>query len=350
MPGDFDFDPSNSSLNIGIELEYPGMDRGDERFINRGRDTSGLQSDVGSIPVAGRAVYDGTVGLEIVSDVLDLEDAPHWYADAIDHIEAEYGVEHQPTGLMEHGSTAGLHIHLSELSNWKARELYELSQTPWAKVLFCSSIATGTDAVAWPVFRGGRHCRMEYGGSRYSVVNSRGRGHYEWRLPEPMSREHLEVLVRFLRLFEQDTEEAIRYAQEILDDADERITAVKRAEAVGIDIEGMPTIEREAAEQDPEHFYDEVSSEPFLPQIFRVDYRGTQFYTFETQMQNVDFEYAGVQFSDDSVLRADTLEHVVDESLRDDIRRALDRRGSEDTRETEATQELKKIIKKKKGK
>lgn len=347
---DFDFDWRNSNLNIGIELEYPGMNPGDEKFVSRGRDTSGLNNEiVWPSRLGGRTTYDGTVGLEIVSDVLDLEDAMNWYAGAIEFVEDEYGVEHQPTGLMANGSTAGLHLHLSSLSREQANALYQLSQTAWAKVLFCSSIANQNGEASWPVFRGGRYCQMNFSRDRYSCVNHRRDGHYEWRMPEPMSAEHMEVVANFLRLFEQDVNTATEYAQELLDDGDDRITAIKRAEATGMDIDGIPTVSRQPSPTDPEQFYEQVSSRWSHPEVYRVSFGDTDYYVFESRMDG-EFEAAGTTFNTDDVLYASTLERVQNETIAEDARNAFQQRESANPRQTEATEELKKIIKKKKGK
>lgn len=347
---DFDFDPQNSDFTIGIEVEYPGLDPSeDKKFISRGNDTNSLTDIPWPSTIGGRAVYDGTVGLEVVSDPLDLADAPQWYADVIEHVTEEHNTPYQPVGLMKGGSTAGMHVHLSSLSESQARELYEISQTTWAKVLFCSSIATDDDSATWPVFRGGSYCRMNFGSEHYDCVNSRGGGRYEWRLPEPMVPEHMEILVKFLRLFEQSPDAAREYAQEILDDADDRITSIKRAEAVGMDIDTVPTVTR-SPHPESEDFYMAVSDEWAAPEIYRVNHDDGTFYVFQTRFEGGTFDISGYEFSPNDVLRADTLEPVDDSEYTDDIQRAFQRYDTDELRETEATDELKKIVKKKKGK
>lgn len=349
MPG-FDFDLSDSNLNVGIELEYPAKGSSDKLYVNRGRDTSGLSRSA-TIPPSydGAATYDGTVGLEVVSEVLDLEDVANWHRDIVEYVEGEYNAEYQPVGLMQSGSTAGLHIHLSPLSERQARDLYEISQTAWAKVLFCSSIANDNGEAAWPVFRGGGHCRMEYNGSRYSCVNARGNRHYEWRMPEPMDSDHLEIVARFLRLFEQDTDLAIQYAQEVLDDGDDRITSIKRAEATGMHIEDIPDVRREPAPEDPENFYSEVESEWAAPQIYLVEIGGERYYAFDSNIDG-EFEVNGITVQPNTALYVDSLNRVQDQDVEEDVVLALQRRDAESLRETEATDELKEIVKKKKGK
>lgn len=347
----FDFNTRESDLQIGLEVEYPIAQEG-KRMRGRGLSSNELQSQhrmPSNLP--GSSTYDGTVGLEIVSETMPIHDAPAWYASVINHVEDDYGEPFEPTGLMDGGSTAGLHVHLSSLTRSQARELYEISQEPWAKVLFCSSIASDGDDVSWPVFRGGRYCQMGFGGGHYSCVNERhGSGHYEWRMPEPMTRDHMEVMVRFLTLFEQNPELAREYAQDLLDSGDDRVTSIKRAEAVGMDLDGIPEVYRAPADTDPENFYETVSDSWMHPEIYTIEMEGDRFYTFDTDLEGGDFNVAGVRFHANSVLHADSLTPVEDEELYDDVRRALANRGSDGRRETEATEELKKIVKKKKGK
>lgn len=351
MPStDIDFDRSSTELNLGIELEYPKRSPGDEKFSSRGENTRSEQESISSLPLRLEAnpVYDGTVGLEVVSEQISPVDAENWYRDVVDYVEAEYNAMYEPVGILKNGNTAGAHIHISPLSEDQARRLYEISQQPWAKVLFCSTIANGEDGAAWPVFRGGRHCRMEFRGSRYACVNERrGDGHYEWRLPEPMSPEHMGIIAKFLYIFEADPDVAIQYAQELLDDGDERITAIKRAEAVGMDIDNVPSVTRAEAPDDPENFYSKVADSWHLPTIHRVRTEGTDYYILESEIEDT-FKVSGIEFSDGDVLYADSLEHA-DSAESNRIWRAYQQR-SENTRHTAATDELTKIIKKKKGK
>lgn len=348
MPEGFDdFDVRDSNLRLGIEVEYPGMDRGDTLYVDRGRSTNDLSNEV-TMPssIGGRAVYDGTVGLEVVSDRLHTEDSVNWYRDVIEHVEEEYNTPYQPVGLMRRGSTAGMHIHLSPLSNSQARRLFEISQEPWAQVLFCSSIANTQETGSWPVFRGGSYCRMNYASSRYDCVNHRSGDHYEWRLPEPMAPEHMEIVVKFLRIFETSPEEAVRYAQAVLDSGDDRVTAIKRAEAVGMDIERVPQVGREPVADDG-GFYQEVAERWDAPQIYRVSLDEDDYYAFESDF-NGTFEVDGVEVGSDVVVHAET-QTPLEGNEADEVLRAFTSRNSQQERETEATHELKKIIKKKKA-
>lgn len=323
----------------------------DEYLVDRGRTSNEIQSNVREMPPGlGRPTYDGTVGLEVVSQVLEIEDAANWYRDVVEHVEEEYNAPYQPTGLLSNGSTAGLHMHLSNLTSEQARELYEISQTPWAKVLFCSSIARRDNGVTWPVFRGGSYCRMntDINGGRYNCVNNRGNGHYEWRMPEPVTLDHIEVIMNFLGYFHQDPDIARDYAQEILDNADDRITAIKRAENVGMDIEGVPRVQRSPATSDPENFYSAVADTWHLPEIYTVVYNDEEYYLFESDLRG-EFNVSGVRFEHDDVLYADSLNPVEEAERREEIENAYRSRNSDNIRETEATEELKKIIKKKKN-
>lgn len=353
---EIDFDPQNSDLQIGIEVEYPKQSPSDELFVHRGGSTSSLQSAIDRLPRSYDAspVYDGTVGLEIVSDPLDLADAKNWYTDVIEYVEDEYGEYYQPVGLMKRGSTAGTHIHISSINESKAQALAELSKEPWLQVLFCSSIARNDDSLTWPVFRGGQYCDLHYSptGGHYAVVNRRGSGHYEWRLPEPMVPEHMEILTKFLRAFEQSVDAAIEYGQEVLDDGDDRITAIKRAEAVGMDIETMPEVRQEPSPDDPENFYETISNSWMYPDVYRVDHDGEQFYVLRSDMSGeLTVPVLDMQIPVNGVLYADSLENVDDPATREDVERAFERHfGGDGQRETEATHQLKEIIKKKKGK
>lgn len=350
MPADFDFDPQNSDLSIGIELEYPRADNEDELFVSRGHGSDPLRNSIHGWPSRLRSspTYDGTVGLEVVSNVIHLEDIKTWYADVLDHLRDEYGAIYQPTGLMEGGSTAGTHIHISSITEQQARELADMSSEPWMQVLFCSSIAGDTEGnTTWPVFRGGGYVNMNYGNAHYDVVNRRDerRGHYEWRLPEPMIPEHLEILQEFLRAFEQSPEAARSYAQRTLDNCDDRITAIKRAEHVGMDIDSIPEIKREQSSADPESFFEMVSETWHLPNIYCVTMDGTDYYLLDSELSG-EMEAAGISFNTNTILYADSLNEVEDQDLYNQIRTAYTRRG-QTRRETDATEELKKIVKKK---
>lgn len=349
-PIEFDTNASNSDLHIGIEVEYPVAPSFREKYTARGQRSNDLKSAVRGdgwpSSIGGRATHDGTVGLEVVSTTMELVDAENWYRDTIEYLENDYQAPHAPTGIIS-GSTAGLHIHLSDLSQSQAETLYEISTSPWAKVLFCSSIISSEQENDWRVFRGGGYCRFNgpSNNRRYNCVNRRNGGHYEWRMPEPIDPDHFPIIVKFLRLFEQDTEAAIQYAQEILDSGDDRVTSIRRAEAVGMDIEDMPAFRRSPFEES-EEFFEEVRDSWSLPEIWHVSCDDGEFYLFQSRL-DTEFSVNGVEFRPDDILYADSLDHVSDEELHSTIRKSFARRN-ESTNETEATQVVKDIIKKKK--
>lgn len=349
MPSRFDFDPHETDLHVGIEVEYPAAPTMSNRLVQRGEDSNYILDSIDNWPsnIGGRAVYDGTVGLEVVSHTMPLADANNWYRDTIDYLESHYD-PYEPTGLMSNGSTAGMHVHVSELEREQAQQLADLSAEPWMQVLFCSSIASEDGVPDIPVFRGGRYCDLQFGTGHYNVVNDRGGGHYEWRLPEPCLPDHIEILTTFLGLFDQDPEMAIEYAQEVLDDADDRITSLRRAEAMGLDLDDQPRVAREPAEADPEEFYQTVAEDWALPEIYTVELDGQEFYSLNTDRSWFQtLEAAGVEFDPDAVIYADTLEEVNNQEVLNEVERAIHRR-QEARRETEATDELKKLVKKKK--
>lgn len=352
MPEDnFDFDFGDSGLQVGIELEWPRLKNG-EKYASRGYYSNDLLNSMNRVPSIfdADAVYDGTVGLELVSAVIDVEDAENWTAEIIDYVKGEYGADYQPVGLLSNGNTAGMHVHLSPLSRSKAERLAELSEEPWMQVLFCTSIATDEDQTAtWPVFRGGEYCRMGYadshrthGDSHYTCVNRRNDRHYEWRMPEPMSPENVGILARFLDLFKYDEDVAIEYAQELLDKADKRITSIRRAEAVGMQIDDLPEIRREPVPETDDFFY-EVYEHPAMPEIHTVEYGGEPYYLLDSRLA-CEFEADGIQFGPNDVVHAESLDSAEGE-VADQIRQAYNRMNAT-YRETDATQELKKIVKK----
>lgn len=347
---------TENDFNLGIEVEWPRT-KG-EKYKYRGLPSNDLRRHVDpSVVRRGRPVYDGTVGLEVVSNTISAEDAPGWYADVIHSIENEYGEQYEPVGLMDGGNTAGTHIHISPLSAEKARRLAELSQEPWMHVFACSSIAVDDDnSITWPVFRGGTYCELQYADhhEHYYVVNRRGNDHFEWRLPEPMVPEHMELMVEFLDRFIDSEERAIQFVQELLDSGDERITAIRRAEHVGMDIDEMPTFRRDGVPEQripPEsvEFFNDVREKPHYPEIFYARYGGEQYFVLRSELEasGITHDILGAELPLNTALHADTLEPVADDELQRQIIDALSRRNGQ-RRETEATQALKDIVKKKK--
>lgn len=354
-------DPRESDLHVGIEVEYPAAPSNRNKYTAAGRKTNDLKRRVrenGGMPSGlGNAVGDPSIGLEIVAGGqggMPLEDATQTYAGIIEHIEGEYGTTYAPTSLLNVDSTAGLHLHFSPLSEQQARRLHEISLEPWGQALFCTGIVSEEGRDEWPVFRDSRFVDTNFDSRRYSIVNSRGGDHWEWRTPEPMDPSNFGVVIRFMRLFEQDPDNAIEYGQELLNNGDERLTSIKRAEEVGMDIETRPTVVREPAENDPDEFFQRVEGVWELPEIYHIvmpsaDVDAEHFYAFDSRL-NTTFQVGNVTANPDAVLYADTLEPVEDESVADEIRRSLNTRNRGAPRKTAATDVVKDAVKKKKGK
>lgn len=355
-----DMDPRKSELQIGIEVEYPVAPRGKDKYTAAGRksnDLKGIVRDVGMPSGLGHPVSDPSVGLEIVAGGdggMPLEDATQVYAGIIEHIEGEFGETYAPTSLLNVDSTAGLHLHLSDLSEAQARMLHEVSLEPWGQALFCTGIVSEEGRDDWPVFRNSRFVDTNFNAQRYSIVNHRSGGHWEWRTPEPMDPSNFDVIIRFLRLFEQDPDNAIEYGQELLNEGDERLTSVKRAEAVGMDMEATPTVIREGADEDPEDFFQRVRNTWELPEIYHivmpdVDTDTEHFYAFDSRL-NTTFQVGNVTATPHDVLYADTLEPVEESEIAEEIRRSLNARNRGSPRKTAATEVVEDAVKKKKGK
>ena len=312
----------SSGTTVGIEVEYPTVQRGTRAtFKNKAEGSFGLEEEVRRRDLPGRAdpTYDGTVGLEVVSDQLDISNAGGWYRDVLRDL-ATFD-PHEPCGLLSgRGSTAGLHIHFSQATNSQARRLAQVSRQPWMQVFACSSITENNHKV----FRD-NYCRIDdYDAGRYSVVHScAGSGHYEWRLPEPMTHEHFHLLMEFLDEFMVDQENAIRWAKSLVNDGDDRLTSVKRAKEVGLkdlespdleyrdwtvrrgiphEIESSPMNTMNEAEQ----FYDDVRWDSHMPYVYTVtDPEGKNYFVFKTNnySTNQTFSTGEWSFNVDDVFR-----------------------------------------------
>lgn len=245
-------DDSTELDTIGIELEYPVAETTEDIPVAYSCTSRNLRDEVGrqsSVP-AGNAPY-GTmtsdhVGAEIISQQLDLHTtAPEvWYNQTINYAQ-ELGYPFSPSG---HGETSfGLHMHMSDLSEEKAREMTELSREHWFRLFVCTSL---DEESADPWRHGGLSSSDMEGrrnGFRASgIMNNYGTGHYEWRLPEPMYPEHLAMVMHFLRLVESDGVDAARdYAYDAVHSGDERLTAVKQFQVLD-----NPEWRRVAVEED----------------------------------------------------------------------------------------------------
>lgn len=322
----------SNNLTVGVEVEYPVSQ---EHHPTMSRPAFGsfdlhsdLERDFGHrLHNGGEITYDGTVGLEVVSDRLDVDRAAQWYGETL--YEVSKYKSHEPTGsLTGRGSTAGLHIHLSELSPEKARELARISREPFMQVFACTSL---TENRTMSLFRGDNYCYIdEFDSGRYSVVHScAGTGHWEWRLPEPMTEEHFALLMEFLSRFKDDTADAARWVRELVEAGDDRLTSVKRAKAIGIE----PTKDDDDDDEpeQPDHnvsrtfsdasgeaadFYHDVERDSHMPYIYRVSDPEGDLYAFYSNNYNpaeqfhVSLPNSIIEFQTDSVLRCKDLEEA----------------------------------------
>ena len=358
-------DLSNCGLRLGVEIEFPAND-GSEPLTAPGESTNDFcdearhgsnrwrdHSDFGVMH------YDGTVGAEIVNpDPLQPVDAVNFYDETLELAEAEYGKVFEPTGMMKGGSTAGLHIHLSPLSEDKAKRLAKMSKKPWMQVFACTSVAQ-TGSPEMPVFRGENYCNLvdSLRGSRYNAVNHRSGDHYEWRLPEPMTPQHFRHLMKFLNIFEDDPDAAEDFAKWCLRRREDEITSILRAKTIGVptDFDSLPLVSR-SRHPETERFYNDVNRASGLPYIYRVTYEGQDFYAFDTANDEYEdrewrvggFGYEPVEFTVDTVFYADDLSIIEDEEVVDPVRDAVSNRAEYqshgDRNETEATKTLKDVL------
>lgn len=223
---------------IGIEFEFPyanaynGYDDIPERYqyastSSSYRDTYGRGV---SLEFGGQMTSDH-VGAEVTSDVMNLhtEEPLEWYTDVIADAE-EKGYPFAYTGQGQ--TNFGLHMHLSTLTEEKARALYEMVENnryTWPRVFFCSSVKPRS---ADPWRHGG--IRYGYGFDQTSILRPCRRGsvgHYEFRLPEPMPPEQLELVLEFLQLLEHAGPEAAEhFARERVANLDERLAPIDQYE------------------------------------------------------------------------------------------------------------------------
>ena len=308
--------PVSNELNLGIEVEYPTSQTHETTYELAAEGSHEIEDGVrfGFAP-AGTVGYDLTAGVEVTSNVLNVDDdnPAGWYRDAI--YELNQYAPFEPCGVTtdsdRSASTIGLHIHLSELSEDEAETLYEFSTQPWMQLFACSSITPDTEQV----FRSS-YCRLSgFNNGRSSAVryDSRGQNHYEWRLPEPMTPEHFELVVEFLEKFKFESPEAARdFAQELVQDGDKRLTSFKRAAEVGVeglaDETGMETPDvRRPLPNSRGQFYNAVKVDNSMPYIYVVDFEyGNTYYGFHSRHDRT-FEVRGVEFDRDTVLKADNL-------------------------------------------
>jgi len=221
------------NLTLGVEFEVPTR-KGGKYLADEGYTSNDLHREIdgfGSphIPRETETYHynDPTVGAEIVSEPLHYGDIDGWYRDMWDFVE-RMGYYVQPCGQLADANTAGMHIHMSEMSKDKMEWLYEESRAGWLQTFVCSS---PTDSDPKRVFRGKDYCSFGDMDRRYSVVNRRSRAgkHYEWRLPEPSIPRHMQHITGFLsRLHERGTDAAKEYAINKMKKQPDEITAIRR--------------------------------------------------------------------------------------------------------------------------
>lgn len=335
------------NLRVAPEIEWPLSNSVEPTMTEYGRDSNpalnhlqeyyGDRIDPGgwttSVSVDSTV---GSYGLELQPrDILTGIDAEQWFSDTLQFVEEETGFGYEPVGLMRQGdgSTAGLHIHISPLSRPMAEELWEMSLEPWMHVFTGSSIAD--DPLNARVFRGGQYCQLDQFDHHRAAVRERGQYHYEWRLPEPMTSTHFHQLIRMLDVWlAEGRAEAREYALDRIREDDSDVTAVVRAEAVGLRDNLMESIDvsmsRTPHPQTVE-FYDTVRMLDGAPYAFRAVLPDGDYYYFHS-FENADLEATvddfGITVEHGTVLDAQTLDRV--DELGDRLEHTLDNVGEND--------------------
>lgn len=338
-----------SDLTVGTEVEYPQVQSSYEvtTLSRRAAGSHGLRSTVrsdyggsGGWP-DGNIGSDPTAGIELRSDPMSTDDLRDWYRMSIAEL-SKYS-PHEPCGVSVSGdraSTIGLHLHFSgdmfEGSDGrrKGEALYELSQEPWFKLFACSSIADDPGSKTYQVFRSS-YCSMNYTDhSSNSVVNRVNDDHFEWRLLEPVTPDHFDLVLDFFEIFaDEGIDEARDFARGLVDDFDHRLTAVKRAHALGIEdmlderrgssettqedfdiVRGTPA-NRRLDNPEAQGFYNEVYNASNAPYIYVVEDQASgdnyiAMYSENYSESDNPFEFNGVQFQFDDVLDARDLSDV----------------------------------------
>lgn len=243
---------------LGVEIEYPTMANDKARLTGAGVPDTSIPEDTGRYldhhlggEITSERIGDSTRGTEIRTpdDGLHYEDIIEWYKLTLDELE-EQSVAMEPTGVFGE-SSAGLHIHISPITEETARELWRISQEPWMHIFACSSIVLreqlGSRVLDAPVLRSPTFsdwCNLDefsnstspFGTDHTASVNRHhdgGVGHFEWRVPEPMEPESFELLIGFLARFLRDPDDASVEAKAKVYNGDERLTSVKRLRAIG---------------------------------------------------------------------------------------------------------------------
>jgi hypothetical protein len=364
---------STSNWQVGVEVEYPESQETTTTMSQRATGSYDLHDELemdhgARFPAGGDITYDGTVGTEINSPVIGVDEAADWYEDAL--YELEKYRPHEPTGLCSgRASTAGLHIHFSYANHEKAERLAELSRQPFMQVFACTSVANDNHSV----FRGGSYCNIaEFDEGRYSVVHEvrHDAGHYEWRLPEPMTAENFRLLMSFLEIFSNDMDEGEEFAREIVNGSPEQLTSVQRAEALGLkkptaakendtetNVEWSVERSRSMDSEVASAFWSEVQDEHSAPYIYRLENpSGSDIYAFHSNHYSTeesfvvhDPDFGEIEYTTESVLWAKDLERVGNLNLREAARTEVEehvesRSNSSTARKSEATDLLTAIL------
>ena len=336
--------PGSTELYIAPEVEYPTTNTADEAtFTEGGYGARSWREHYPRSGGPGDAIIgtDGTVGAEVRPEQdfgLRVPRVTRWYRDLLRAGHAD-GYPHEPVGIMADSghSTAGLHLHLSPLTEEQAETLYEWSQEDWMQAFVCTSIVSdGTLTPTAQVFRD-NYCNLHGGfdDGRYAAVHSaRGPGHYEWRLPEPMTADHFDLLIEFLDTFYNEGAEPARdMVQSLLDERDERITGVRRVDETGIAdiIDGPQTTVHRSPYYETKAFYNRIQSSSEMPYIYQVyDNEYDQaYYTLRSHQNDDDESFedpeTGLRLTSGLVIDAETLSTVgMDEAQR--VNNALSQR------------------------
>lgn len=313
---------------FGTEVEYPTVQTEEEMttFTRPSHGSHDLRSQVrddyggaGGWP-DGTIGSDPTAGIELRSDPMSGDELRDWYREAI--VELSKYRPHEPSGISANSraSTIGLHLHFSGdgYTEEKARELYRMSDEPWFKLFACSSI-TEQDQNTYQVFRSS-YCGMSYSNTPSNdCVNraERNADHWEWRMLEPVTPDHFDLVMTFMEILHDDgVDQARDFARALVNDLDPTLTAVKRAQAIGIDdqIEELETNDRPdvsvdrspMGNMDQREFFRAVRSSSEAPYVHSVEYEGEQYYAMQSDNYSEaddPFEFHGVSFNHDDVLR-----------------------------------------------
>lgn len=353
-------------LTVGTEIEYPKVQPDEDSttfkrpayFSGDVRDS--VRSDYGRHGWPdGEAGSDPTAGLELRSDPMSPAELRDWYRMSIAEL-TKYA-PHEPTGISANSTanTIGLHLHVSPLSVRTAEALFEMSEQPWFRIFACSSIVDGEGRTTFQLFRD-NYCQMRFDPEPRSsndcvtLVNEADQ-HWEWRLLEPVTPDHFDLVIDFIELLKESPNEAEAFARELVDNADPRLTAVKRAEQIGIadrlshegDLRTNDVEIQRSHHADTFAFYEDVRSDSHMPYIYLVDFEGEPYYAMYSENYgegNDPFRADGVTFNHDSVLRADSLEEITGDTaqqIREHVHRDRNQVDHSDSpTKTEATDVL----------